>query len=119
MAYFLSLLASSGAATVPVLIDGAKANEAGGQFNFSDLTTDGLDRIEIVRTPQSALYGSDAITSQQSRTYGVDRVWVPRHRPSQRRGLGPHKLDRLDPMTDRELTRRGLESLSTQTGVVG
>ncbi|MGH8576301.1 MAG: TonB-dependent receptor plug domain-containing protein [Gammaproteobacteria bacterium] len=46
-----------------VLIDGVKVNEAGGRFNFSDLTTDGIDRIEIVRGPQSALYGSDAITS--------------------------------------------------------
>ncbi len=46
-----------------VLIDGVKVNEAGGRFDFSDLTTDGIGRIEIVRGPQSALYGSDAITS--------------------------------------------------------
>ncbi len=46
-----------------VLIDGVKVNQGGGGFEFSDLTTDGLDRIEIVRGPQSALYGSDAITS--------------------------------------------------------
>ncbi|MGH9388359.1 MAG: TonB-dependent receptor plug domain-containing protein, partial [Vicinamibacteria bacterium] len=46
-----------------VLIDGVKANQAGGAFDFSDLTTDGIGRIEIVRGPQSALYGSDAITS--------------------------------------------------------
>ena len=38
-------------------------NEPGGAFDFSDLTTDGLDHIEIVRGPQSALYGSDAVTS--------------------------------------------------------
>ena len=46
-----------------ILIDGVKANEAGGAFNFSDLTTLGVNRIEVVRGSQSALYGSDAISS--------------------------------------------------------
>ncbi|MEK6801594.1 MAG: TonB-dependent receptor [Nitrospirota bacterium] len=44
-----------------VLIDGVKVNDAGGGFEFANLTTDNVERIEIVKGPQSALYGSDAI----------------------------------------------------------
>ena len=45
-----------------VLIDGVPVNDAGGAFDFSDLTTENADRIELVRGAQSALYGSDAMT---------------------------------------------------------
>ncbi len=45
-----------------VLIDGVPANDAGGQFDFSDLTTDNAARVELVRGAQSALYGSDAMS---------------------------------------------------------
>ncbi|MFL5608431.1 MAG: TonB-dependent receptor plug domain-containing protein [Gemmatimonadaceae bacterium] len=44
-----------------VLVDGIPVNEAGGAFDFSSLTTDNIDRIEIVRGPTSVLYGSDAM----------------------------------------------------------
>ncbi len=44
-----------------VLVDGVPVNEAGGAFDFASLTTDNLDRIEIVRGPASVLYGSDAM----------------------------------------------------------
>lgn len=44
-----------------VMIDGVKVNDAGGGFEFANLTTDNVERIEIVKGPQSALYGSDAI----------------------------------------------------------
>ena len=44
-----------------VLVDGVPVNDAGGAFDFSSLSTDNLDRIEIVRGPASVLYGSDAM----------------------------------------------------------
>ncbi|HEY1952363.1 MAG TPA: TonB-dependent receptor [Gemmatimonadaceae bacterium] len=45
-----------------VLIDGVAVNAPGGSFDFSHLTTDNIDRIEIVRGPASVLYGADAVT---------------------------------------------------------
>ncbi|HJR76854.1 MAG TPA: TonB-dependent receptor plug domain-containing protein, partial [Nitrospiraceae bacterium] len=45
-----------------VLIDGAIVNSATlGSYNFANLTTDNIERIEILRGAQSMLYGSDAI----------------------------------------------------------
>ena len=46
-----------------VLLDGIPLNEPGGTFNFSNLTTDNLERVEIVRGAHSALFGSDAVAS--------------------------------------------------------
>lgn len=48
---------------VLVLIDGIEANDPAGndEFAFQDLTTWDVERIEVVRGPQSALWGSDAL----------------------------------------------------------
>ncbi len=61
-----------------VLIDGIEANDPfspGRTFNFAGLTTDNIERIEIIRGPQSTLYGSDAMG-------GVVNIIT-------RRGVGP------------------------------
>src|SRR5207245_989957 len=62
-----------------VLLDGIPINQGlQGAFNFADLTTDDIDRIEVVRGPQSTLYGPRALagviqifTKQGTGTPGV------------------------------------------------
>jgi vitamin B12 transporter len=45
-----------------VLIDGIEANvSGGGEYIFSGLPLDDVERIEVLRGPQSALYGSNAM----------------------------------------------------------
>jgi outer membrane receptor protein involved in Fe transport len=45
-----------------VLIDGVRANLDGGRFDFSRVAADEIDRVEVVRGAQSALWGADAMT---------------------------------------------------------
>jgi vitamin B12 transporter len=46
-----------------VLLDGVPLNEPGGSFYLNNLTTENLERVEIVRGAYSALFGSDAMAS--------------------------------------------------------
>jgi vitamin B12 transporter len=45
-----------------VLLDGVPVNQSGGAFDFATLTTDNVDRIEVLRGPGSVVWGSDAVT---------------------------------------------------------
>jgi outer membrane receptor protein involved in Fe transport len=44
-----------------VMIDDVPVNAFGGEYDFASLSTGNVERIEIVRGPQSALFGSNAI----------------------------------------------------------
>src|SRR5262245_4904848 len=64
---------------VLVLIDGVKVNDlTTGQYDFANLTTENIDRIEVLRGGGGALYGSEAIG-------GVINVLTPR-------GEGPFRF---------------------------
>jgi vitamin B12 transporter len=64
-----------------VLIDGVPVNSSGGFFDFSHLTTDNIDRIEIVRGPASVLYGADAVS-------GIVQIFTRRGSGESRAALG-------------------------------
>jgi outer membrane cobalamin receptor len=46
-----------------ILLDGVPLNEPGGTFYLSNLTTENLERVEVVRGAFSSLFGSDAMAS--------------------------------------------------------
>ncbi|MGI9271918.1 MAG: TonB-dependent receptor plug domain-containing protein [Woeseiaceae bacterium] len=50
---------------VLVLIDGIRANDpaTGDEFRWEYLTTSNIERVEVVRGPQSSLWGSDAVAA--------------------------------------------------------
>jgi vitamin B12 transporter len=44
-----------------VLVDGTPVNEPGNAVDFSNFTLDNVDKLEIVRGAESAIYGTDAV----------------------------------------------------------
>jgi vitamin B12 transporter len=61
-----------------VLIDGVPANDIGGLFDFSDVDTTGVDRIEVLRNANSVLYGNDALAGVVALTTERGRTRTPR-----------------------------------------
>lgn len=45
-----------------VLLDGTPINPPGGAVDFSVLTLDNVDKVEVVRGAESAIYGTDAVS---------------------------------------------------------
>ncbi len=73
-------LRGASSSQVLVLIDGVPINNPYfGGINFEDLTTNNIDRIEVIKGPQSPLYGSDSIG-------GVIQIFT-------RRGTGPTSIN--------------------------
>ena len=62
-----------------VMVDGIQLNQFGGDFDFAPLPADGVDHVEVTRGPESALFGSNAVT-------GVVNIVT-------RRGEGPPHFD--------------------------
>jgi vitamin B12 transporter len=58
-----SLFVRGGASNfTKVLLDGVPANDIGGAFDFGDLATTGVERVELLRESNSVLHGTDALT---------------------------------------------------------
>jgi outer membrane receptor protein involved in Fe transport len=62
-----------------VMVDGIQLNQFGGNFDFAPLPADGVDHVEVTRGPESALFGSNAVS-------GVVNIVT-------RRGEGPPHFD--------------------------
>lgn len=78
-----------------VTLDGVRVNgNTTGAFDFSDLTADNLERIEIVRGPQGLLHGSEAVS-------GAINIVT-------RRGQGPARVQVRGALGSDDYSRFGL-----------
>ncbi len=60
-----------------VLVDGIPANDIGGGFDFAQLATSGVARVEVLRQTNSVMYGSDALAGVVNITTRRGRTRVP------------------------------------------
>lgn len=70
-----------------VLVDGVPMNDPGGAINLAGSTTTGIDRVEVVRGPESALFGADASS-------GVIQLFTKRGDPEDRVPHGSFSYER-------------------------
>jgi vitamin B12 transporter len=60
-----------------VLIDDVPVNDIGGAVEFANFATTGVQQIEVLREPNSALYGSDALAGVVSMTTARGTTKLP------------------------------------------
>ncbi|MFB3779580.1 MAG: TonB-dependent receptor plug domain-containing protein, partial [Bryobacteraceae bacterium] len=77
-----------------VLIDGVPVNDPGGEVNLATLTSSFLERVEVVRGPESALFGAEA-------SAGVVQLFTSRGDPENRLPRGSLTYERGSFQTDR------------------
>jgi vitamin B12 transporter len=77
-----------------VLLDGVPMNDPGGEINFGNLTSSAVDRIEVVRGPESALFGAEA-------SAGVIQMFTRRGNPESNTPHASVSYERGSYQTDR------------------
>lgn len=71
-----------------VLIDGVPINDPGGEVNMAHVSSAGIDRVEVVRGPESTLFGAEASAGvvQLFTRRGDDETTLPHGEASYERG---------------------------------
>ncbi|HEY6392637.1 MAG TPA: TonB-dependent receptor plug domain-containing protein [Bryobacteraceae bacterium] len=77
-----------------VLLDGVPLNDPGGELHLEHLSTEGIERVEIVRGPESALFGAEAAA-------GVIQLFTKRGDPEDKTPHGAVSYERGNFQTDR------------------
>ena len=77
-----------------VLVDGIPMNDPGGAINLAAFSTNEVDHIEVVRGPESALFGAEAAS-------GVIQIFTERGDPERTLPHGSVSYDRGSFQTDR------------------
>ena len=60
-----------------VLLDGIAVNDIGGRVEFGNLSSAGIEQVEVLRGPNSVLYGADALASVVSLSTRQGRARLP------------------------------------------
>jgi len=77
-----------------VLLDGVPLNDPGGELHLEHLSTEGIERVEIVRGPESALFGAEAAA-------GVIQLFTKRGDAEDKTPHGAFSYERGNFQTDR------------------